>query len=80
MSPEPYQYVSLRRDLPDGLQAGDVGTLLDYVPHLEGGEEGCVLEVFNALGESLMVVAVPASVIKPLRADEVLSVRVLQWH
>jgi hypothetical protein len=33
--------------------------LLDYVPYPEGGEQGCVVEVFNALGESITVVTVP---------------------
>jgi hypothetical protein len=34
-----------------------------------------VLEVFNALGESIAVVSVPVSAIAPLRADQVLAVR-----
>src|SRR4051812_28454637 len=54
-----YQRVALKRDLPEhGLKKGDVATLVEYVPHSEGGEQGCVLEVFNALGESMAVVAV----------------------
>jgi hypothetical protein len=68
----------LKRDLPEhNLRRGDVAVLLDYVPHPEGGEQGCVLEVFNALGESLAVIAVPESAIEALRADEVLAVRPL---
>jgi hypothetical protein len=35
------------------------------------------LEVFNALGESIAVVAVRLSDIEPVRADEVLAVREL---
>jgi hypothetical protein len=54
-----------------------VAVLVDYVQHPQGGEQGCVLEVFNALGESIAVVAVPDSDIEELRADEVLSVRPL---
>jgi hypothetical protein len=73
-----YQRVALRRDLPEyNLRRGDVATLLDYVPHPEGGEQGCLVEVFNALGESIAVVAVPKSDIEELRADEVLAVRPL---
>lgn len=73
-----YQRVSLRRDLPDhGLKAGDVATLVDTVPHPKGGEDGCVLEVFNALGDSIAVVAVPESDVQGLQADEVLAVRPL---
>jgi hypothetical protein len=76
--PQPYQRAALKRDLPEhNLKRGDVAVLLDYVPHPEGGEQGCVLEVFNALGESIAVLAVPESAIEALRADEVLSVRPL---
>ena len=78
MSLSLYQHVALRRDLPEhGLRKGDVATLLEYVPHPEGGEQGCVVEVFNALGESIAVVAVPESDLEELRADEVLTVRPL---
>lgn len=73
-----YQRVALRRDLPEqNLRQGDVATLLDYVPHPEGGEQGCLVEVFNALGESIAVVAISESDIEELRADEVLAVRPL---
>lgn len=62
MSPSLYKRVALKRDLPEhGLRQGDVAVLVDYVQHPRGGEQGCVLEVFNALGESIAVVAVPES-------------------
>jgi hypothetical protein len=78
MTPELYQRVALRCDLPDhGFRRGDVATLVDRVPHPSGGEDGAVLEVFNALGESIAVVVVKESEIEPLRSDEVLSVRAL---
>jgi hypothetical protein len=51
--------------------------LIDYVPHPRGGEEGAVLELFNAVGESVGVIMVPASAIAPLRADQMPAVRVL---
>jgi hypothetical protein len=71
-----YERVALCRDLQEhGLKKGDVAVLVDYVPHPEGGEEGCVLEIFNALDESIVVVAVPISEIEPMKADEVLAVR-----
>ena len=73
-----YQRVALKRDLPEhNLKRGDVAVLLDHVSHPQGGEQGCVLEVFNALGDSIAVVAVPESDVEALRADEVLSVRPL---
>jgi hypothetical protein len=73
-----YQRVALKRDLPEHhLRRGDVAVLVDYVAHPEGGEQGCVLEVFNALGESIAVVAVRESDVENLRADEILAVRPL---
>jgi len=73
---ELYQRVALRRDLPEqSLKKGDVAMLIDRVPHPSGGEDGCILEIFNALGESITVVAVPISDVEHLRADEVLTVR-----
>lgn len=78
MKIELYQRVALNSDFPEyQLQQGDIATLLDYVPHPNGSKEGCVLEVFNAVGESIKVVAVPASAVEPLRADEVMAVRPL---
>ncbi|HSS48927.1 MAG TPA: DUF4926 domain-containing protein [Thermoanaerobaculia bacterium] len=71
-----YQRVALRRDLLEhDLKRGDVAVLVDYVPHPAGGEEGCVLEVFNALGDSIAVVVVRESEIEGLQADEVLAIR-----
>jgi hypothetical protein len=71
-----YERVALSRDLDEyGLKKGDVAVLVDHVPHPEGGEEGCLLEVFNALGESIAVIAVRASDVEPINADEVLAVR-----
>jgi hypothetical protein len=78
MKLELYQEVALTRDIAEEhLRKGDVATLVDYVPHPSGGEEGAVLEVFNALGESIATITVPASAIAPLRADQVLAVRTL---
>lgn len=77
MSVPPYR-VALKRDLPEhDLRRGDVAVLVDHVAHPDCGEQGCLLEVFNALGESIAVVAVRESDIKDLRADEVLAVRPL---
>lgn len=71
-----HQRVVLKRDIAEHqLCAGDVAYLVDFVPHPAGGEQGCVVEVFNALGESLAVAVVPVSDVEPLAADEVLSVR-----
>jgi hypothetical protein len=86
MTMELYQEVSLTRDLPEyGLRTGDIATLVDFIPHLNNGEEGCILEIFNAkrkrddksFGESLTEIAVPISAIEILRPDEILAVRTL---
>jgi hypothetical protein len=78
MTMELYQEVALTRDLPEyGLRAGDIATLVDFVPHPSDGEEGCVLEIFNAIGESFAVIAVPISAVEVLRSDEILTVRPL---
>ena len=45
-----YQEIALKRDFPEyNLHQGDIATLIDYVPHPANGEEGAILEVFNAL-------------------------------
>jgi hypothetical protein len=78
MTMELYQEVALTRDLPEyELRSGDIAMLVDFVPHPTNGEEGCVLEVFNAIGESIVVIAVPISAVEILRQDEILSVRSL---
>ena len=74
--PKLYSAVALTHNIPkEKLKQGDVATLIDYVPHPRGGEEGAILEIFNAIGESVAVVAVPVSAIEPLRADQMLMVR-----
>ncbi|MEA2710644.1 MAG: hypothetical protein QOF78_3245 [Phycisphaerales bacterium] len=78
MTPRLYDRVALTTPVPEhGLRAGDVATLIDLVDHPGAGPRGAVLEVFNALGESIRVVTVPISAIAPLRADEILAVRPL---
>jgi hypothetical protein len=78
MTVELYQDVALTRDLPEhGLRVGDIATVVDFISHPNGGEDGYVLEIFNAVGESLTTIAVPISAVEALRSDEVLSVRSL---
>jgi hypothetical protein len=78
MTLELYQEVALTCDVPEHqLRVGDIATLIDFISHPTGGEEGCILEVFNAVGESIAVVAVPVSAVEALRADKILTVRSL---
>ena len=79
MTFELYKQVALARDIPeDGLRKGDIATVVDCHPSPElGGEEGYSLEVFNAIGETVVVTVVSASAIEPLREDQVFPVRLL---
>lgn len=71
-----YQEIALKQDFPEyNLHQGDIATLIDYVPHPAKGEEGAILEVFNALGTSITVVTVPISSIDALQPNDILSIR-----
>lgn len=77
MSIELYQDTILTVDLPaEGLQAGDVGTVVDR--HVvRGGEVGYSVEFFDMTGTTVAVVTVPASHLRgPTPADRP-AVRVL---
>lgn len=76
MSLELYQEISLNRDFQENqLKAGDVAILVNFVSYPGSGREGCILEVFSALGESLTVVTEPLSAVEALRSDEIMPVR-----
>lgn len=76
---ELYTEVALTQDIPGArLKLGDVAVLIDFVDHPSSGEQGAILEVFNAVGESIDVVTVPVSAIEPLRSDQILAVRELK--
>lgn len=73
---ELFKDVALARDLPEhGSKRGDVGTLVDFAPSADGTEQGCVLEVFDAVGGPVAVVIVPTDHVEPLHSGEVLAVR-----
>ena len=77
---ELYQRVALTRDLSEhNLCKGDVAVVVEYLPGTpaSGGEDGYALEVFNAVGETIAVVIVPVSAVKPLTEYEILQVRPL---
>ena len=79
MKPELYKEVALTRDIPtEKLKKGDVAVLVDYVPHPTGGEEGAILEIFNAIGESIAVVTVPVTAVTALSSDQLPAVRPLE--
>jgi hypothetical protein len=75
-----YQRVALAKDLPQyNLHKGDVAVVVERLPATPTtqGEEGYALEVFNAVSETIAVVMVAASAVKPLTGDEILQVRSL---
>ncbi|HEY5871332.1 MAG TPA: DUF4926 domain-containing protein [Candidatus Tectomicrobia bacterium] len=77
---EIYQRVALTRDLPEhSLCKGDVAVVVEHLPGTpaSGSEDGYALEVCNAVGETIAVVIVPVSAVKPLTENEVLQVRPL---
>lgn len=78
MALELYQQVALTRNVLEAkLYQGDVAVLVDFVEHPAGGEQGAILEVFNAVGESIDVVTVPVSAVAPLAANQIPAVRTL---
>ena len=77
MGLELYKEAVLTCDLPEHrLRRGDVVTVVDRHTAPDG-TEGYSIEVCNALGDTLVVTAVPASALEPLREDEVLCTRPL---
>ena len=67
MKPELYTCVVVTLDLPqEDVRRGDIATIVEYLPHPNGGEDGAILEIFDTLGNSLGVVTVPVSAITSL--------------
>jgi Domain of unknown function (DUF4926) len=75
MNLELYTDAALTCDVPEHrLKRGDIVKLVDH--HVApDGTEGYSIEVFNAVGGTIAVTAVPASALEPLREDEVLCAR-----
>ena len=70
--------VALSTDLAEqGLQRGDVATVVEQHSGRPGQEPGYSLEVFNAVGETIAVVTVRESQIAPLTSKDLLHVRPL---
>ena len=75
---ELYQYVSLGVDVPKyNLKRGDIAMLIDYVKHPSGGEDGYVVEVFSAVGNSIAVFSLPVSAVEKMPSNSVLTIRPL---
>lgn len=74
---ELFKDVALTCDLPEHrLRRGNIVKLVDY--HIDpDGKEGYSIEVFNPVGDTITVTAVPTSALEALREDEVLCARAL---
>ena len=71
-----YKEVALSADIPEHrLKKGDVATVVEYMEPKQDHEPVYVLEVFNAVGESVEVLMVMESQIESLRDDELFQVR-----
>jgi hypothetical protein len=72
-----YTDAVLTCDVPEHrLKRGDIVKLVDRHTARDGSH-GYSIEVFNAVGETIAVTAVPETALEPLREDEVLCARVL---
>jgi hypothetical protein len=75
---EMFSRVTLKTDVPEhGLRRGDLATIVEFHPGVPGQEPGYSLEVFNAVGDTVAVIALGESQIETLREDEILCARVL---
>ena len=73
-----FEEVVLTKDIPEkGLKKGGVATIVEHHP-VSDGEDGYSLELFNALGDTIAVIAVAESAIEPLTKDEIFSVRSIE--
>jgi hypothetical protein len=75
MTLELYSDAVLTCDVPEHrLKRGDIVKLVDH--HVApDGMEGYSIEVFNAVGDTIAVTAVPSTALEPLREDEILCAR-----
>lgn len=74
---ELYTDVALTCGMPaHRLRRGDIVKLVDRRTAPDG-MQGYSIEVFNAVGDTITVTAVPASALEALREDEVLCARTL---
>ena len=73
-----FSRVVLKTDVPEhDLRRGDLATIVDFHPGVPGQEPGYSLEVFNAIGDTVAVIALGESQIESLREDEILCARVM---
>jgi hypothetical protein len=70
-----FEEVIINRDFPEyNIAKGDIAILNDFVTD-PLGEEGCVLEIYTAMGAFVTVVSLPLTSIEILQPTDRLSVR-----
>jgi hypothetical protein len=75
MKPKLFEEVIINRDFPEyNIAKGDIAILNDFVTD-PLGEEGCVLEIYTAMGTFVTVVSLPVTSIEILQPTDRLSVR-----
>ncbi len=75
MKPKLFEEVIINRDFPEyNIAKGDIAILNDFVTD-PLGEEGCVLEIYTAMGAFVTVVSLPMTSIETLQPTDRLSVR-----
>jgi hypothetical protein len=75
MKPKLFEEVIINRDFPEyNIAKGDIAILNDFVTD-PLGEEGCVLEIYTAMGAFITVVSLPVTSIETLQPTDRLSVR-----
>jgi hypothetical protein len=75
MKPKLFEEVMINRDFPEyNIAKGDIAILNDFVTD-PLGEEGCVLEIYTAMGAFVTVVSLPVTSIETLQPTDRLSVR-----
>jgi hypothetical protein len=75
MKPKLFEEVIINRDFPEyNIAKGDIAILNDFVTD-PAGVEGCVLEIYTAMGAFVTVVSLPVTSIEPLQPTDRLSVR-----
>jgi hypothetical protein len=73
---ELYSQVAFAKDIPaHHLRKGDVATVVEQIPVSDAKRAAYVVEVFNAIGDSIDVLIVPETSLEPLRADEIWHIR-----
>ncbi|MBK8044706.1 MAG: DUF4926 domain-containing protein [Haliscomenobacter sp.] len=71
-----FSRVALLEDIPDfQLKAGDLVTIVDYLPANEFHGNGYVVEVFDVLGETLGVLTVDENQLQSLQPHAIPAMR-----